>query len=77
MKDLTRLNDEPRKSAKHSDFGTKLRFTATDEFCRRLERLQKVYERLGEPTSLSHVFDHCLASRETELGAQGLLPPLD
>ncbi len=77
MKDLTRLNDEPQRSSRETGYGTKLRFTASPEFCRRLERLQAYHSRTHQPTTLTAVFDRALATYEAELEAVGALPPLD
>jgi hypothetical protein len=77
VNDLTGLNDVPRRSSKETSYGTKLRFSATPELLKRLERLQAYNTRIGAPTTLSHVFDECVAAREAELESLGVLPPLD
>lgn len=77
MKDLATLNDEPRRSSKETSYGTKLRFSAPPELLKRIERLQAYNARTGSPTTLSHVFDECVAAREAELESLGVLPPLD
>lgn len=77
MKDLTHLNDEPRRSSRETNYGTKLRFSAAPDLLKRLERLQAYHQRVGESTSLTVVFDAALAAYEAELEALGVLPPLD
>ena len=77
MKDLTRLNDEPQRSSRETNYGTKLRFSAPPELLKRLERLQAYHSRTQQPTTLTAVFDRALEAYEAELEAVGALPPLD
>ena len=71
------MNDLTRPSSKGTNYGTKLRFSAPPELLKRIERLQAYNTRIGAPTTLSHVFDECVAAREAELEDLGVLPPLD
>jgi hypothetical protein len=77
MNDLTALNDEPHRSSRQTNYGQKLRFSASDSLLKRLERLQAYNCRIGSPATLSHIFDECVAAREAELEGLGVLPPLN
>lgn len=77
MKDLTHLNDEPRRSGRETHYGQKLRFSAPTQLLKRLERLQAYHQSVQLPTALTAVFDRALSAYEAELETLGVLPPLD